>query len=399
MRRALLSATSMLAACAALAEPLQFDFTARDTLPESPEYDPTRGSGIEPGSTPSHVHFSVKLAEGNYRVTVRAGDRKAESTLTVCAEARRLMVERFTTTQGEYSTRSFLVNVRTPALPPPPANAPGGNAVRLPPADLASRTWDDKLTLEFIGTTTSVAHITIEPADVPTIYLAGDSTVTDVTSEPDASWGQMLPTFFAGDVAIANHARSGETLKSFLAALRLDKILSTLRAGDWVLVQFGHNDQKQQWPQTYVEATTTYRDYLRTYISEVRRRGAIPILVTSPERGKLDANGRVVDSHGDYPEAVRAVAREQRVALIDLTATSRSLYESLGPDRIGRLFADGGRDRTHHSIAGACELARLVVAGIRSADPQLAGPLAGHLATNSAGVTCHLSGENSAGTY
>jgi lysophospholipase L1-like esterase len=90
----------------------------------------------------------------------------------------------------------------------------------------------------------------------------------------------VLPRFFDDGIAIANHAESGETLKSFVTALRLDKLLSTLRAGDWVMVQFGHNDQKTQWPQTFADAATTYRSWLRTYIAEIRRRGATPILVT-----------------------------------------------------------------------------------------------------------------------
>ena len=104
----------------------------------------------------------------------------------------------------------------------------------------------------------------------------------------------MLPRFFGADIAIANHAESGETLKSFVTELRLDKLLSTLKAGDWVMIQFGHNDQKIQWPQTYAEAATTYRSWLRTYIAEVRRRGATPILVTSPERRNFDAAGHIV---------------------------------------------------------------------------------------------------------
>ena len=86
----------------------------------------------------------------------------------------------------------------------------------------------------------------------------------------------MLPRFFGADIAVANHAESGETLKSFVTELRLDKLLSTLKAGDWVMIQFGHNDQKVQWPQTYAEAATTYRAWLRTYIAEMRRRGATP---------------------------------------------------------------------------------------------------------------------------
>jgi lysophospholipase L1-like esterase len=291
------------------------------------------------------------------------------------------MIEDLSLAAGDFQERSFIVNVRTPQLDPPPENAPGGRAVRLKPREVASPTWDDRLTLELMGTT-KVASLTVEPADVSTVYLAGDSTVTDQPTEPAASWGQMLPRFFRPDIAVANHAESGETLKSFLTELRLDKVLAQIRPGDWLLIQFGHNDEKVQWPQTYVEAGTTYQAWLRVYIAEARRRGAIPVLVTSPERRNFDDHGHIVDSHGAYPDAVRTVAREESVALIDLHAMSKSFYEALGPDRAPLAFNDGGRDRTHHDNYGAYELARMVVTGIRKANPKLIGPLASHLAAD-----------------
>ena len=192
----------------------------------------------------------------------------------------------------------------------------------------------------------------------------------------------MLPRFFATDIVVANHAESGETLKSFVTELRLDKLLSTLKRGDWVMIQFGHNDQKTQWPQTYAEAATTYRSWLRTYIAEVRRRGATPLLVTSPERRNFDEHGRIVPSLGDYPDAVRAVAKEESVALIDLNALSVSFYEALGPEVSPRAFADDGRDKTHHNEYGAYALARMVMEGLRAADPKLTAGLELHLAAD-----------------
>lgn len=317
----------------------------------------------------------MPMPEGNYRVTVKFGDRKAATRTTVKAEARRLMIEDLATRRGQFIERDFIVNVRTSALASPPKNAPGGAAVRLKQRELESATWDDKLSLEFLGDAAKAEVLKVEPVDVPTVYLAGDSTVTDQSSEPAASWGQMLPRFFSNDIAIANHAESGETLKSFLTELRLDKILSTLRAGDWLLIQFGHNDEKAQWPQTYAEAATTFRAYLRAYIAEARRRGATPILITSVERRNFDASGHIIASHGDYPDAVRAVAREDGIALIDLEQMSKVFYEALGEKRAPLAFNDDGRDKTHHNNYGAYELARMVVAGIRSADPKLAAHL------------------------
>jgi len=242
--------------------------------------------------------------------------------------------------------------VRTSALPPPPANAPGGRSVRIDARDAAEYTWDEKLTLEFLGKP-AVASVRIEPVDVPTLYLAGDSTVTDQYAEPAASWGQMLPAMLDGTVAVANHAKSGATLKSFLTDLRFDKLLSRMKAGDWLFIQFGHNDQKAEWPQTYAEASSTYPAYLRAYIAEARRRGAEVALVTSPERRNFNADGRIRTTLGAYPDAMRRVAAEEGVPLIDLNADSRAIYEALGPDLSPLAFNDGGKDRTHHNNYGA----------------------------------------------
>jgi len=152
-----------------------------------------------------------------------------------------------------------------------------------------------------------------------------------------------------------------------------------VKAGDWVMIQFGHNDQKIQWPQTYAEAATTYRSWLRTYLAEIRRRGATPILVTSPERRNFDEAGKIVPSLGEYPDAVRAVAREERIALIDLNSRSVRFYETLGPEAAQRAFADEGRDKTHHNEFGAEALASFVVEGLRTADSSLTSGLANHL--------------------
>ena len=364
-----------LAAAASVAGPADkydFDFTGRGNAAGHPPYDESRGFGFEPDAP---ARFSVRLPEGNYRVTVSIGGERNQPRTRVLAEQRRLMLE---LDDDDGKEHSFVVNVRTAALAPLPANASGGARVALTSRELGSATWDDRLTLEFLGDAPD--RLTITPVVVPTLYLAGDSTVTDQGVAPGASWGQMLPRFFAADIGIANHAESGKTLKSFVTEMRFDKLLSTLAPGDWVMIQFGHNDQKKEWPQTYVEAATTYRSWLRTYIAEVRRRGATPILVTSPERRKFDAAGSIVPSLGDYPDAVRAVAREESVALVDLNAMSVRFYEALGREMSPRAFADEGRDRTHHNEYGAYALARMVVEGLRTADPQLTAGLAKHLA-------------------
>jgi lysophospholipase L1-like esterase len=323
------------------------------------------GYGYEPERRGHEFLFSAAVPEGNYRVTVRIGGR-----VTVKAESRRLMLRDITTKPGQYVTASFIVNVRNAQLAAPPANAPGGSEVRLKSREAGSYSWDEKLTLEFLGDP-RVASIDIEPVAVPTVFLAGDSTVTDQRSEPAASWGQMLPALFDAGVAIANHAESGETLKSFVTELRLDKLLSQIKPGDWLLIQFGHNDQKANWPQTYADPQVTYPAYLRTYIAEARRRGAHPVLVTSPERRNYDG-GKVRRTLADYGEAVREVAREEKVPVLDLQERTVTLYEALGEAKAATLFNEGGKDRTHHDNAGAWFLARAVAAEIATQVPELA---------------------------
>lgn len=368
-----------LASACACAAAMDFDLAA-----EQP-FTVERGRGFDLGTAPDADNrpffFSVAVPEGNWRVTVTFGDEHAASANTVKAESRRLMLENVATRSGEFVTRSLIVNVRTPRLVPPEKNAPGGTAVLLNDREAGSLSWDDKLTLEFGGAVPRVRRVRIEPAEVPTVFLLGDSTVTDQRWEPGASWGQMLPRFFQPTVAIANHAESGETLKSFVTGLRLAKVLSQLRAGDWVLIQFGHNDQKKQWPQTYSEARTTYRAWLRAFIAEVRLRGATPVLVTSPHRRTFDAQGRVTNTHGDYPQAVRDTAAEEKVALIDLERMSVSLYEALGPARSVALFSGDRPEITHHNNYGAYELALCVAQGLREAR----GPLATSLTADFAG--------------
>lgn len=339
-------------------------------------FSPARGFGFDLGTSPDADNhpffFSVAVPEGNYRVTVTFGRAASGSDNTVKAESRQLMLEHIVTAPGEFAARSFVVNVRNTSVPPPEKNAPGGSAVLLNDREQGLLRWDDKLTLEFNGPAPHVHTVAIEPIQCPTVFLLGDSTVTDQPHEPGASWGQMLPRFFKPEIAIANHAESGETLKSFISGLRLAKVLSQMKAGDWMFVQFGHNDEKRSWPQTYVEAHTTYQAYLKAFIAEARLRGATPVLVTPMQRRNFDAQGKIRNTHGDYPAAVREVAAEEKVALIDLERMSVAFYEALGPVKAPLAFSNGGKDATHHDNYGAYELAKCVLQGIRDANLPLA---------------------------
>jgi lysophospholipase L1-like esterase len=375
MRRTLAPIVLALVPLAVGAGPQVFEFRPGGNASGHPAYDATKGFGFE-AATPAR--FSIRVREGNWRVVIRVGRAKTPVSLEIFAEQRRRLSALVPSSRQSVESR-FIVNVRTPSLGELPANAPGGTQVRIKPRETGSLDWDDKLTIEIAPVADILESVSVEPADVPTLYLAGDSTVTDQPDAPNASWGQRLPACFTPDIAIANHAESGETLKSFVTEQRLDKVLSQLRAGDWVMIQFGHNDQKTQWPQTYADAATTYRTWLRVWLAEIRQRGATPLLVTSPERRNFDASGHIAPTLADYADAMRAVAREERVALIDLNALSVRLYEALGPSLAPRAFADDGRDRTHFNEYGADLLARGVAAALRSADHSFTAGLETHL--------------------
>jgi lysophospholipase L1-like esterase len=330
-------------------------------------YTKEKGYGWESAPTAPPRYFSVAVPEGNYKVTATLGDEKSPSVTTIKAELRRLMIEKVQTAPGEFVKKTFIVNVRNPQIP-------GGGEVRLKPREKTSEAiaWDDKLTLEFTNSHPAVRDLEIEPVtDLPTIYIAGDSTSTDQPGEPFNSWGQMITRFFKPDIGVANHGESGESLRSFFGEKRLDKLISLIRPGDFLLVQMGHNDQKDSAPGA--GAFTSYKDFLKRIVASAREKGATPILITPMNRLTFDAEHKITNSLGDFPEAVRREAAEDHVALIDLNAMSKPFYEALGPVEAHKAFA--GSDTTHHSNYGSYELAKCIVQAIKTANL----PLAAHV--------------------
>jgi lysophospholipase L1-like esterase len=375
-------------------------------------YTAERGYGFEPGatirgvnrdgadpltadfvtSTDPNFKFSVAVPEGNYRVTVTLGDAQEESTTTVKAETRRLMLERVHTAPGEFVTRSFLVNVRTPKLSP-------GNVLKLDSRETTpglgtsvTTTWDDKLTLQFSDQRPCVCAVGIEKVDnAITVFLIGDSTVTDQASEPYGTWGQLLPRWFKPTVAIADHAESGETLKAFRAQGRWLKVMTEMKPGDYVFLQFGHNDLNQRghdgiWPRddtlgdwinTYSEANTDYKWLLAAYAVEVKHRGGIPVIVSPMTKINLRTGELNVAGLGDYPKAAMEAARLAGCAAIDLNAMSIEMAKALGPQLAPKAYVDG----LHSNTYGAYLFSRCIVEGIRQANLGLAAELvddAGH---------------------
>ena len=197
-----------------------------------------------------------------------------------------------------------------------------------------------------------------------TLFIAGDSTAAQKYSDaaPETGWGMALPFFLGKGLSVANHAVNGRSSKSFVDEGRLDVILGLIKPGDLLLVQFGHNDEKSEDPTRYTEPWSTYQDYLRLYIEGARARGARPVLATSVERRKFDASGNALPTHKEYPAAVRALAAEEGVALLDIQALSIALWQELGVEETKRYFnwTDTEQDNTHFNPPGAIAVARLV---------------------------------------
>ncbi|MET9775778.1 rhamnogalacturonan acetylesterase [Streptomyces sp. NPDC006367] len=197
-----------------------------------------------------------------------------------------------------------------------------------------------------------------------TLHIAGDSTAAQKYADaaPETGWGMALPFFLRKDLPVANHAVNGRSSKSFVDEGRLDAILRVIRPGDLLLVQFGHNDQKRDDPSRHTEPWTTYQDHLRLYVEGARARGARPVLATSVERRRFDAAGNATTSHGEYPAAMRALAGEEGVALLDVQALSLALWQRLGVEGTKTHFnwTATEQDNTHFNPPGAIEVARLV---------------------------------------
>jgi len=323
--------------------------------------------------------FSVAVPDGNYRVTLTLGNRKRAAQTVVRAESRRHFSDLVTTGKGRYEIVSFTVNKHSPVIR-------GDECVRLKPREVGYKNWDDSLTLSFCGPSPAVHHIRIEPAaDVTTVFLCGNSTVVDQEDEPWASWGQMITRWFSPRVAVANFAESGLSCTSFLAQLRLDKILSLLKPGDYVIVEFGHNDEKEKHPGD--GPWYSYSRNLKIFVDRVREAGGEIIFCTPTARRFFNDDHRTIrNTHGDYPDAMKAVARREQVPVIDLTAMSTAFYEALGEEGSkqslvhypANTFPNQEKplaDNTHFNPFGAWEVAKMVVMGLR----QIGCPLAASL--------------------
>ncbi len=223
----------------------------------------------------------------------------------------------------------------------------------------------------------SVALINKRDQNFIHVYLIGDSTVSTYKpkSAPKMGWGQKLNVFFDDRVIVHNASVPGRSSKSFYEEGRFDIVNKNLRQGDYLFIQFGHNDAKKWDPKRYTDPFTSYKMYLKKYIDVAKEKGAVPILVTPVERRNFAKDGTILDSHGDYPLAMKQLAREEKVDLIDLTAKSKQLFNEIGPKNTKKLFLwlephendnfpEGKKDNTHLQEQGAINIASLVVKGI-----------------------------------
>jgi lysophospholipase L1-like esterase len=345
-------------------------------------YNPGTGHGFDFGTssnvkinskgfyTQKPTYFSVALPEGNYSIEVTMGSKEKASNVTIKAESRRLMLNQFSVKKGDLVTKTFNVNIRNPKID-------ATTNMSLKDREKDTFNWDDKLTLEFLGDA-SIQSIKITPVTtIPVIYLAGDSTVTDQDVEPWASWGQFITNYFDENVVVANYAVSGSALSSFKGSNRLKKINSLLKPGDYLFVEFAHNDEKLKGPEN--TAWESYSKYLEEYVETARNKGAIPVLVTPTQRRAFNPDGTLKPTHGDFPDAMRAVAKKMNVPLIDITQMTTVLYEKWGVEASKSALVHypantfpgqekALEDNTHFNSFGANEIALCVTKGIRESE-------------------------------
>lgn len=394
--------------------PLRFDFGGGEIaegfigVSATTAYSETQGYGFEDGANISEIirtpkrkkaivplaydfitsndgtpfRFSIKLPEGNYKVTVTLGDKNGTSKTTVRAETRRLMLESATTAKGEIRKESFNVNIRTPKLS-------AGNAIKLDSHEwdaktgtIKTLTWDDKLTIQFNDEQPCVCAIEIEPLDEAiTVFVIGDSTVTDQRSA--GTWAQYLPRWFKGNVVIANHAESGQTLKGFRFQRRWDKVMESVKEGDYLFIQLGTNDEKKRghdpmwpaddhagdWIRTHSDAETDYIWELAIMAVEARRHGVTPVIVSPMskfDRRNLKAT-HVMDAYGkNAPKA----AELAQCAYIDLWSMSINIINAVGEDAL-HVYSDG----THTNDYGGYLYSLCIAKGIKENGLDLANYL------------------------
>lgn len=293
----------------------------------------------------------MDVPNGNYKVKLTLGSSDQSSSTTIKEGLGHLKICNVETKPGEFLTSSFSVHID-----------------------------HGQLKLAFGGISPKVEYVEVERVlNTPTIFLAGDSTVTDQASGqfPYTGWGQMLSLFLNDNITVANHARSGRSSKSFIDESRLNRISKKICKGDYLFIQFAHNDEKDNEGGT--KPFTSYQSYLKKYIHVAREVGAYPVIISAMHRRFFDDAGKIINTHGEYIEASHQLSLEEKVPFVDLASLSKSYYEGLGLEDSKQVFLwakpgqyknlpEGAEDNTHFSEEGAIEIARLVAEAIYKAE-------------------------------
>ena len=314
------------------------------------------------------LHISTSVPNGTYEVTVTVTAHE-DIIFTILSQSRRFMAQDIKLGKGESTDITFNVSV----------------------CDYHKNNEDytnvNGVEIDIMCDGDFTALSAVSPVNIPTVYIAGDSTVTDQPAEYPynatstyCGWGQMFPQLLNTGIAVENHAQSGSTTEDF-KNVNFTAFKDKIKNGDFLIIEFGHNDQKQKGPGK--GAYYSFMTSLKTFIDEARARGAHPVLVTPTQRRSFDANGHIRDTHEDYPEAMRWLAAKENVPLIDLNEMTRTLYEALGPDTSKRAFVHypagtypgqtrNFADNTHFNPYGAYQIAQCVIEGMKKAVPELA---------------------------
>jgi lysophospholipase L1-like esterase len=219
--------------------------------------------------------------------------------------------------------------------------------------------------------------------------MIGDSTMANkpvIPANPERGWGQMLQIYFKDTVRVENYAQNGRSTKSFIAEGRWEKVVNALKPGDFVIIQFGHNDEKTNNVKVGTAPFGEYTTNLVRFVRETREHHATPLLATPTARRKFDESGTLTNSHGVYPEAMRKVAAAEKVPLLELTTATEKLLQQLGPESSKRLFdwipagefapeAKKLEDDTHFNAYGASRVCDLAVLEISAKVPELTAHL------------------------
>ncbi|TNU76033.1 G-D-S-L family lipolytic protein [Miniimonas arenae] len=319
--------------------------------------DAVRSDFVTVGDT----ELVVDLPNGDYTVDLVAGDAADVTNIAITAE-QMAKVQATAKNAGEYLAMSFDIAI-----------------------------VDGQLNLELSGTAPKLNQLVVRQQSArtagaePTVWITGDSTVQSYTADyaPQAGWGQMIDRFLDDGVTVENKAIGGRSSKNFISQGRLDEVLRQIKPGDYLFVQFGHNDNSRGVDDRWA-APADYANYLRTFVDGARQRGAVPIVVTPVSRRDFNATtGKANVSFPAYVDAATALAQETDTPLVDLSATSRAYLDEIGPERAKSVFLHvpagvypgrptGTTDDTHFQEYGAIQMARLVAGDVAELDIPLA---------------------------